>query len=82
MTRRLKESRRAMYNLNHKQQLIRKPEWGNDSLGCGTVENPHGALEMFIHASDNAPTTEMIMTVPEIVRVVMKNIQLNEPVRI
>ena len=35
---------------------------------------------MFIHASDNAPTTEMIMTVGEIQRAVMKNNQRSEPV--
>lgn len=35
---------------------------------------------MFIHASDNAPTAEMIMTVREIRRAVMKNNQCNEPV--
>lgn len=35
---------------------------------------------MFIPASDNAPTTEMIMTVREIQRAVMKNNQSNEPV--
>lgn len=35
---------------------------------------------MFIHASDNAPTAEMIMTVREIQRAVMKNNQCHEPV--
>lgn len=63
------------------QAATDKENWGrgNDSVGCGTVTNPHGALEMFICTNDNAPTAEMLMTVREIWRAVMRNNQCKKP---